>query len=140
MFPAYSVMMTSRATIGVTAINTRPACTNQGFVICVPNERVSFHQLYFWIEENKEKIISVASGATYKEISRSEFREFPIAVADKDKNLLFVEILTPIAKQIENLLAKNTNLCRTHDLLLPKLISGEVNVNELDIDEGKRVA
>jgi type I restriction enzyme S subunit len=35
MFPAYSVMMTSRATIGVTALNTSPACTNQGFITWV---------------------------------------------------------------------------------------------------------
>jgi type I restriction enzyme S subunit len=34
LFPAYSVMMTSRATIGAIGINTEPACTNQGFITC----------------------------------------------------------------------------------------------------------
>lgn len=38
MFPAFSVMMTSRATVGVVAINTAPACTNQGFITCMPTE------------------------------------------------------------------------------------------------------
>ena len=37
-FPAYSVMMTSRATIGAIGINLTPACTNQGFITCIPNE------------------------------------------------------------------------------------------------------
>ena len=51
MFPAYSVMMTSRATIGVVAINTKPACTNQGFITCIPNQKLvmdpkSWTQIY----------------------------------------------------------------------------------------------
>jgi hypothetical protein len=73
-------MMTSRATIGVTAINTRPACTNQGFITCVPNEALSLYQIYFWISENKEKILMLASGATFKEINKTTFRELPILV------------------------------------------------------------
>jgi type I restriction enzyme S subunit len=39
LFPAYSIMMTSRATIGVIAINVTQACTNQGFITCIPNNR-----------------------------------------------------------------------------------------------------
>ena len=133
LFPPYSVMMTSRATIGVTAINTKEACTNQGFVICIPNERVSAWQIYFWIQANKEEIISVASGATYKEINRSEFREFSIAVADSKTIARFVELVTPIAKQVENLIVKNTNLRRTRDLLLPRLVSGELDVENVEV-------
>ena len=41
LFDAYSVMMTSRATLGVVSINTTIACTNQGFIICIPNEHIS---------------------------------------------------------------------------------------------------
>jgi type I restriction enzyme S subunit len=135
LFPPYSVMMTSRATIGVPAINTKEACTNQGFITCIPNDQVSAYQLYFWIQENKEAIMAVASGATYKEINRTEFREFPITTADSETSLRFVEVIAPIGKQIENLLAKNANLRRTRDLLLPRLISGEVDVLELKIKD-----
>jgi len=126
LFPAYSVMMTSRATIGVVAINTKEACTNQGFITCIPNDRVSAYHLFFWIEENEDKIISIASGATYKEISRSEFRELPIAVPPVEVAKRFAQMVQPVGKLIENLQAKNANLRRTRDLLLPKLISGEV--------------
>jgi len=128
MFPAYSVMMTSRATLGVTAINTLPACTNQGFITCVPNERLSNYQIYFWIAENLEKITSVASGATFKEITKGTFRKFLIVIAPPKIHNHFVEILEPIGKQIENLQQKNANLRATRDLLLPRLVSGEVGV------------
>jgi type I restriction enzyme S subunit len=134
MFLPYSVMMTSRATIGVTAINTKPACTNQGFITCVPNNRISAYQLYFWIEDNKDKIILLASGATFKEINKTTFRSLPMLVADKDTHRHFVETLDPVGKQIENLQAKNETLRHTRNLLLPKLISGEVSVEGLDVD------
>ena len=133
MFPAYSVMMTSRATIGVIAINTGPACTNQGFITCVPNEKLSAYQIYFWLAENKEKIISLASGATFKEINRATFRKLPIVIPDISTSQEFNELVLPMCKQVENLIAKNANLRRTRDLLLPKLISGEVDVEGLEI-------
>ena len=133
LFPAYSLMMTSRATIGVISINTEEACTNQGFITCVPNDRLSVCYLYFWVNESREKIVSVASGATFKEISRGEFREFPIAVPPATIENTFTETVEPMCRLIENLIKKNQNLRQTRDLLLPKLISGELDVSELDI-------
>lgn len=133
LFPAYSVMMTSRATIGVTAINTAEACTNQGFITCIPNDRLSIYQIYYWIQENLPKIQAIASGATYKEINRTEFRGLPIVVPPATVSRLFLQTVEPIAKQIENLLSKNANLRETRDLLLPMLISGEVDVSKVDI-------
>jgi type I restriction enzyme S subunit len=135
VFPAYSVMMTSRATIGVVAINTKQACTNQGFITCIPNERVSAHQIYFWIKDNLEKITSIASGATYKEINRTEFRSLSITVPDIQTTRRFIELTEPIGTQIENLLNKNANLHRTRDLLLPKLISGEVDIDTEGLEQ-----
>jgi len=137
LFPAYSLMMTSRATIGVISINTEKACTNQGFITCIPNDRLSVFHLYFWIKESREKIISVASGATFKEISRGEFREFPIAVPPPPIENIFTETVEPMCRLIENLIKKNHNLVVTRDLLLPKLISGELDVSELDIKTGR---
>ncbi len=133
LFPAYSLMMTSRATIGVISINTEKACTNQGFITCIPNDRLSVFHLYFWIKESREKIISVASGATFKEISRGEFREFSIVVPPPPIENTFAETVEPMCRLIENLIKKNHNLVVTRDLLLPKLISGELDVSELDI-------
>ena len=134
MFPAYSVMMTSRATIGVIAINTSEACTNQGFITCIPNDRLSAYHIYFWIEQNREQINNIASGATYKEINRSEFRDILIAVPDTEVEALFVEMVGPLCKQIETLHAKNANLRQTRDLLLPRLVSGEVNVENIAVE------
>lgn len=135
LFPAYSVMMTSRATIGVIAINTQPASTNQGFITCIPNDTLSAHQIYHWLLDNQEKIIGLASGATFKEINKATFRQLTIIVPDKVISQQFNNIVFPIYKQVENLIKRNANLRRTRDLLLPKLISGEIDVSSWVSDE-----
>jgi len=90
----------------------------------LPNERVSMFEIYYWIQENKDKINSVASGATFKEISRSEFRGFDFLIADKAIHEKFIDLIDPIGKQIQNLIARNINLRQQRDLLLPRLVSG----------------
>lgn len=127
-FPPYSVMMTSRATIGVVAINTTTACTNQGFITCIPNERLSAYYLYFWIKENRDRIFNLASGLMYREINLSWFRQLPIAIPDPATHRQFIETLDPLCRQIETLQAKTTNLKLTRELLLSKLLSGEIDV------------
>ena len=47
LFPANSLLMSSRATIGLLTINTKEACTNQGFITMIPNDELSVYQLYF---------------------------------------------------------------------------------------------
>lgn len=139
LFPAYSVMMTSRATIGVVSINTKAACTNQGFITCIPNDKLSMYLIYYWLIDNKDKIINLASGATFKEINKTTFRQIPIAIPETEIQNLFIQLLEPIFKQVENLQLKNDNLRETRDLLLPKLISGQIDVENLDIETGEIV-
>ncbi|MBO0351878.1 restriction endonuclease subunit S [Phormidium pseudopriestleyi FRX01] len=127
-FPPYSVMMTSRATIGVVALNTTTACTNQGFITCIPNDRLSAYYLYFWIKENRDRIFNLASGLMYREINLGWFRQLPIAIPDSATHRQFIETLDPLCRQIETLQAKTTNLKLTRELLLSKLLSGEIDV------------
>ena len=134
LFPPYSVMMTSRATIGVVSIATTEACTNQGFITCIPNDSISSYHLYFWLLENQQTIASFASGATFKEISRTVFRRLPIAVPPKDVAKAFVKVVDPVAKLVEVLLKQDLVLRNTRDLLLPRLISGELDVSNITID------
>jgi type I restriction enzyme, S subunit len=53
IFPAYSIMLTSRATIGAIGINTTIACTNQGFITCIPNDIYPLYYLFYWLKLSK---------------------------------------------------------------------------------------
>jgi len=123
LFPAFSVMMTSRATIGAIAINTREACTNQGFITCLPNERVPLYFLFHWLTENVPMFQRMASGATFKEISRGVFKSIEFLHPTAALVRRFESQVEPMAKQMLTLQRQIQNLRRTRDLLLPQLLS-----------------
>lgn len=124
MFPARSVMLTSRATIGAIAINTHSACTNQGFITCLPNERVPLYFLFHWLTENVSTFQRMASGATFKEISRGVFKTIEFLQPPNDLVWRFEDLAAPMAEQVLALQRQIQNLRRTRDLLLPRLLSG----------------
>ncbi len=129
MFPPYSIMMTSRATIGAIAINTTEACTNQGFIACLPNERVPLYFLFHWLKDHVEEFISHATGATFKEITKGVFRQLPIILPDQGTLLKYEDTVKPMAECVLNLQRQNKRLSEARDLLLPRLMSGEIDVS-----------
>ena len=128
LFPANSLLMSSRATIGLLTINTIEACTNQGFITMIPNKELSVYQLYFWVKQNDELILSKSNGSTFKEISKSNFRDLDVLIG-KDIEP-YLNDTKNIFNQIENNLKENKNLTQLRDTLLPKLISGELRLKE----------
>ena len=64
----------------------------------------------------------------------TELNNKEVAIGDSDTRERFSDFATPIFEQIETLRQKNQNLRQTRDLLLPKLISGEINISEFNID------
>ena len=133
LFPADSVMMTSRATIGVISISTTSAATNQGFITCVPSEYLPSSYLYFWLHANVDLFLSLAGGATFKELRKSTFRELPILIPDSGVMGSFQQHVGPLMELMRNLLEQNEVLKEARDLLLPRLVSGELDVSEFDL-------
>ena len=130
LFPARSLMLTSRATIGVIAINTHEACTNQGFINCLPNERVPLYFLFHWLTENVPMFQRMASGATFKEISRGVFKTIEFLQPPEQLTRRFDDAAAPMAEQALLLQRQIQYLRRTRDLLLPRLLTGQVNLGE----------
>lgn len=131
LFPPMSVMLTSRATIGVVAINTNEACTNQGFITCLPNSDYPLWLLYHWLKANVETFIGLGTGATFKEITKGTFKGIRLLVPPQNLVGAFSSTSEQLMLLSLNLQRKNRNLRVTRDLLLPKLISGELDVSTL---------
>lgn len=137
LFPPYSIMMTSRATVGVTAINRVEACTNQGFINIIPEDEVSLPQVYFWIDRMMHKIKARADGSTYPEISQRDFKPLPILVAPSEDVEEYVRQSEELFSLIENNIVESETLAETRDYLLPKLISGEIEVDAAERKVGE---
>ena len=79
MVPAQSVLFSSRAPIGLVAINTLPVCTNQGFKSLVPRfDLVSPDFLFWWLKTQEKHIQSKGRGATFKEVSKKIVEDLQI--------------------------------------------------------------
>lgn len=71
VLPASSVLFSSRAPIGLVAINRVPLCTNQGFKSMIPlDSKVSPDYLYWWLLTHRNRVQQMGRGATFKEVSK----------------------------------------------------------------------
>jgi len=128
LFPAYSILLTSRATIGEITINTQPACTNQGFITLIPNERFSVYFLYGWLLTQIKLIKQLASGSTFPELSKSTFRKFLFLIPGSRHLEQYNQAIQPPFEKIENNIRQIQTLTKTRDALLPKLMSGKLRI------------
>jgi type I restriction enzyme S subunit len=128
LVPAHTVLMTSRASVGFFAIANREVCTNQGFISIVPHDAVFSLFLLFQLSERVEEIRAMGSGSTYPEVSRGKFRDFKVIIPPKKLVSDFDEQASFCFKQISNLKQQNQKLAQARDLLLPRLMSGAIEV------------
>jgi type I restriction enzyme, S subunit len=133
LFPAYTVMMTSRATIGAIGINLEPACTNQGFIACIPNARYPLTYLYHWLKLAKPHFEMLSGGSTFAELTKGTFKRIKVLTPPQDLIHKFDSLVKPMFQEMESLIRSNRRLKVSRDALLPRLISGKLKVNHLDI-------
>ena len=128
MLPAETILMTSRASVGFFGMCKYEVCTNQGFISCIPKRENLQMYLLFNLKSRVEEIRQKAGGSTYLEISKTVFRELKI-ILPKD------EVLAKYQKNVHDIF--DEIYCRTEMIkslvdmrnrLLPKLMSGEVEV------------
>lgn len=131
--PRGSVLFSSRAPIGYIAIAANEVTTNQGFKSVVPNKNVGTGFMYFLLESLLPTIENMASGSTFKEISGSAMKVVPIIIPDNDTLKQFNDFCEPLLSEVEALERQSRILTKQRDALLPTLMSGELDVSELDL-------
>lgn len=131
--PAGTVLFSSRAPIGYIAIAGNEVTTNQGFKSVIPKDGVGTAYIYFLLKRLLPTIESMASGSTFKEISGSAMKIVPISVPNCESLKKFAVFCEPLFKQIQKLEAESKRLILLRDSLLPRLMSGELEVSDIDI-------
>lgn len=93
LLPEGTVLLTSRATIGFTAIAVVPICTNQGFANFICKNNLIPEYLAYWLPTRKELMFREAGGTTFKEISKGALKKFEIPVPPIEEQHHIVDIL-----------------------------------------------
>lgn len=133
LMPKGSVLFSSRAPIGYIAIAKKELCTNQGFKSVVPKYAGTAF-IYFYLKNNVSNIESMASGSTFKEASGTLMKSLKVIVPPSNLLQDFEEKVCSIFDKQETLEEEITHLTALRDTLLPKLMSGEIDVNERGIE------
>lgn len=128
LLPPYTILMTSRASIGFFGICPDSVCTNQGFISIIPNKETFRMYLLYTFKSRKEEIISNANGSTFLEISKGRFRKMKVLVPPEDILDSFEKKTLLMFKVVLHLEYQNQLLTRQRDLLLPRLMSGKLEV------------
>lgn len=132
LLPAGTVLLSSRAPVGYLAITQIPLAVNQGYIAMRCEGRISNYFAYLWAKENMDLILQNANGSTFQEISKKNFRPLPVIVAEKPIHRQFDNMVEPLFEKIVANELENRTLAKTRDLLLPKLMSGEIRVGEAE--------
>jgi len=110
-------------------------CINEHVFILRTNRRCSQNYLFFWLDQPKmtQNIINLNANAAQPGINQSGVRSLSILLPPTPLLEIAEQVLEPILGALFNNAKRNNVLRQTRDLLLPKLISGELDVSELDI-------
>jgi type I restriction enzyme S subunit len=133
MPPGTTLIAITGATLGQVSFLEIQASANQSVVGVISEDDNLIEWLHMTINEKISGIINHASGGAQQHINKGIVDDVVVAVPPRNIAKDFRNIAHPLYRQIAGLLFKNTTLRHTRDLLLPRLISGEVDVSELDI-------
>ena len=133
IMPEGTVLFSSRAPIGYIAVATGEVTTNQGFKSIVPKPEIGTAFVYYFLKHNLPIIEGMASGSTFKEVSGSTMKGVPAVIPDTDIIARFNDYCTPIFGQQRILEEQSQSLAALRDHLLPKLMSGEIDVSNVDL-------
>lgn len=133
LMPEGTVLFSSRAPIGYIAIAAGEVTTNQGFKSVVPKPEIGTPFAYFFLKNTLPVIEGMASGSTFKEVSGSTMKNVPAVIPDAEILAKFSDFCAPIFAQQRTLEEQNQSLAKLRDSLLPKLMSGEIDVSAVHL-------
>jgi len=133
IMPEGTVLFSSRAPIGYIAIATDEVTTNQGFKSVVPKQEIGTPFVYFFLKNTLPVIEGMASGSTFKEVSGSTMKKVPAVIPDAETLAKFSNFCAPIFAEQRILEEQNQSLAILRDNLLPKLMSGEIDVSDVQL-------
>jgi len=125
-----SVTVSARGTIGYVCLRHTPYVPIVRLVTLIPDTKVlSAKYLYLYLRQ----LHITGTGTTQQQLTVPDFRKTEIIIPDKNTMDSFTETVTPLFEQIWANEDENTKLAEVRDALLPKLMSGEIDVSDIQL-------
>lgn len=134
MLPKGSILMSSRAPIGLLSIASVSLCTNQGFKSFVPKDKIYSPFLYYLINENLPYIKQLGTGTTFSEVSREDINKLHLLLVPSIIIHQWNKFISGIISKQEELIKEIKNLIEVRNTLLPLLMNGQVSIKQREIN------
>jgi type I restriction enzyme S subunit len=128
---AGDILFSVRAPVGRINIAHKKIVIGRG-LSAIRSKRGNQAFLFQQLKERFQEEDTMGGGTIFSGIRKDDLLGIPLLSPGESVIDQFEEIVNPIFSQLVNLAMKNINLRQTRDLLLPKLISGELDVSKLD--------
>lgn len=132
LIPPFSLMVSCIATVGLVSINTVPSFTNQQINSIVVSNANSLYYLYLLLSGMTDELQNLGRGGTATlNVNTKTFSNIKVVIPSNDCLDKFHGYVFPMFTEILNNTRENLRLAQLRDTLLPKLMSGEINLDNI---------
>lgn len=133
LLPTHSVLIAMYgATVGAYGIISKPMACNQAICAVLGNEKYPYTYLFQMACESQQKFVNLAVGSAQQNISQVLIKQLPVH-SNVDNIQRFHSLAQPMHEEMELLQAENRHLSELRNSLLPQLMSGELDVSNIDL-------
>jgi type I restriction enzyme S subunit len=126
--PSWSILVSCIGTVGVVAMNLLRAQTNQQINSVIPKKDIYRYYSFFCLSRLKPLLEAIGGGSTMANVNKNKFENLEALIPSQNILNEFHEAVDPIFKQVALVFQQNQKLAQARDLLLPRLMSGEIEV------------
>ena len=128
-----TVLAITGATLGQVSLLEIDACANQSVVGIIPNDNLPYEYIYPLIKQNTAELISHQTGGAQQHINKQNVENLDIIIPTYTHLMKYQNTVCGIYEMIANNCFENDRLSSVRDTLLPKLMSGELDVSNVEI-------
>lgn len=128
LYPVNTIIITARGTVGKTTILAVPMAMNQSCYALKCDELNSPYYLFFSLKNEVAALKTMSNGGVFNTIIVKTFDSICLIAPTQDVLNMFEASVSPIMEQIKTKARQNIILTEARDRLLPKLMSGEIEL------------
>ena len=128
-----TVLAITGATLGQVSLLEIDACANQSVVGIIPNDNLPYEYIYPLIKQNIAELVSHQTGGAQQHINKQNVENLDIVIPPYTYLAKYQNTVCSIYEMIANNCFENERLSSLRDNLLPKLMSGEIDVSDIQL-------
>ena len=129
-----SLVLSNSATPGIPKILSIDTCIHDGWLY-FPQSQFTNEWLYCYFFNVRQELVQMANGSVFQNLKTDIVKNFEVIRPDDETLASFQEMVAPLFNLMESCQKENKQLADLRDTLLPKLMSGEIDVSEIDLTQ-----